>query len=163
MANTNTTTNNNNEHWKLVYILGTLFHHPCWQQVAANPTSHVLELGVDLNIRSWPNLWQETHGRNGHTETRHTRTGCRLLTPGPTYTCPLCPSHFPCPELRKCPSREGEGGLSSTLHVEICKQQVEALQNPIQCHPLPICFLTSDLTNQTKEPKNSDCETSWLV
>ena len=30
-----------------------------------------------------------------------------------------------------------------------------------QCHP--ICFLTSDLTNQKQEPKNADCETSWLV
>ena len=28
---------------------------------------------------------------------------------------------------------------------------------------LPICFLTSDFTNQKQEPKNSDCETSWLV
>ena len=29
-----------------------------------------------------------------------------------------------------------------------------------QCHRLPICFLTSD---QKQEPKNFDCETSWLV
>ena len=28
---------------------------------------------------------------------------------------------------------------------------------------LPICFLTSDLTNQKQGQKNSDCETSWLV
>ena len=32
-----------------------------------------------------------------------------------------------------------------------------------ECHRLPIFFLTSDLTNQKQEPKNSDCETSWLV
>ena len=32
-----------------------------------------------------------------------------------------------------------------------------------QCHRLPICFLTSDLTNQKQEQKNSDCEASWLV
>ena len=35
-----------------------------------------------------------------------------------------------------------------------------------QCHCLPICFLTSDLTNsdnQKQEQRNSDCETSWLV
>ena len=35
-----------------------------------------------------------------------------------------------------------------------------------QCHRLPICFLTSDLTNKKQEPKNSDCETSgatWVA
>ena len=32
-----------------------------------------------------------------------------------------------------------------------------------ECHRLPIFFLTSDLTNQKQEPKNSDCETSWLL
>ena len=35
--------------------------------------------------------------------------------------------------------------------------------HPRQCHRLPICFSTSDLTNQKQEQKNSDCETSWLV
>ena len=32
-----------------------------------------------------------------------------------------------------------------------------------QCHRLPICFFTSDMTTKkNKNPEKSDCETSWL-
>ena len=37
------------------------------------------------------------------------------------------------------------------------------LKGNLDSHRLPICFLTSDLTNQKEEQKNSDYETSWLV
>ena len=44
---------------------------------------------------------------------------------------------------------------------EILNIHIQALR--LWIDRLPICFLSSDLTNQKQEPKNSDCETSWLV
>ena len=74
-------------------------------------------------------------------------------------TCELEPRDGPRASVFPCSSKRQQG--SDCLF--FCESPSVCLSFCRQCHRLPICILTSDLTNhiynQKQEHKNSDCET----